>query len=183
MTEILLYSGVLFDPLNPQPSKILIEDIAHALANIPRWTGHTKHFYSVAQHSLRCLELAEMLGYKCGLEILLHDATEAYLLDMATPIKCRMPDYQKAETKLYNTIDFVFDLETSFYKDQIKYVDKMVLDEEYHFLMNHGKQIEYTDQLFKQYGIFQRQEGVEAQFLETFKRLNDERIANNQKNI
>lgn len=176
MNEILLYSGVLFDPLNPSPQKINIEDIAHALAHIPRWTGHTRHFYSVAQHCIRCTRIAEVNGYKCLLEVLLHDATEAYLLDMATPVKHRMPEYLKAEKKLYNTIDFVFGLETSFYKDQIKEIDKYCLEEEYYFLMNHGNDIVVSPEMADIYGKMQDPEEVKHQFINLFQSLQNERL-------
>ncbi len=81
---IQLYSGRKFFPLNPQVDAIDIEDIAHSLSNMCRFTGHVKSFYSVAQHSV-------LVSYLCGannaLYGLLHDATEAYLVDMPKPIK------------------------------------------------------------------------------------------------
>lgn len=81
---IQLYSGRKFFPLNPQLDAIDIEDIAHSLSNMCRFTGHVKSFYSVAQHSV-------LVSYLCGpnnaLYGLLHDATEAYLVDMPKPIK------------------------------------------------------------------------------------------------
>jgi hypothetical protein len=46
------YTGKAFEPLNPDASLICIEDIAHALSNICRYTGHVRQFYSVAQHSV-----------------------------------------------------------------------------------------------------------------------------------
>jgi len=50
---LLLYpSGIFFDPTNPDPAKIRVEDVAHGLAAIPRFGGHTAQPYSVAQHSV-----------------------------------------------------------------------------------------------------------------------------------
>lgn len=176
MNEILLNSGVLFDPLNPDPKKIKIDDIAHALSHIPRWTGHTRHFYSVAQHSLRCVEVGIANNCKCLLELLLHDATEGYLLDMATQIKHRMPEYLKAEKKLYNTIDFVFNLETSFYKDQIKEVDKYCLEEEFYFLMPHKKEVYFTSEMSDLYGKMKDPDLVKKDFINIFNYLTNERL-------
>lgn len=175
MNQILLFSGQLFDPLNPEPDKIKIEDIAHALSLIPRWTGHTKHFYSVAQHSLRCAALGKP---EMALELLMHDATEAYLLDMATPIKHRMPEYKRAEKKLSNTIDFVFDLHTGFYQEEIKMIDRLVLDEEYYHLMNHGQDFVPCIPYYETCHLASASE-VEKQFLELFKSLTDERAKQN----
>lgn len=82
------YSGIEFDPLKPDPKLIRVHDIAHHLSNICRFGGATSKHYSVAQHSLLVASLmpAETgaLGQLVGL---LHDAAEAYLTDMPTPIK------------------------------------------------------------------------------------------------
>lgn len=78
------YSGGKFYIHNLEESDINIEDIAHSLSNLCRFNGHTKEFYSVAQHSV-------IVSYMCNLEEalegLLHDATEAYLGDLSKPFK------------------------------------------------------------------------------------------------
>lgn len=94
---IATFSGKMFTPLAPKEEDIEIEDIAHALSNICRYTGHVKEFYSVAQHCVLCSWLAPP-GYM--LEALLHDASEAYLSDIAGPLKKFLPDYQAAEERL-----------------------------------------------------------------------------------
>lgn len=68
-------------------SDIRIDDIARALSNICRWTGHLDDFYSVAQHSCHVSDLLTWWSRKVALEGLLHDAAEAYVSDMASPIK------------------------------------------------------------------------------------------------
>lgn len=81
-TWIRTASGESFDPYNPRTRDVNIRDIAHALSNICRFAGHTRRFYSVAQHcvsvSLRCSDP------RYGL---LHDASEAYLDDIRAPLK------------------------------------------------------------------------------------------------
>lgn len=80
---IQLYSGRKFFPMNPDIDAIDINDIAQSLSNMCRFTGHCKSFYSVAQHSV-------MVSYLVGEHAmwgLLHDASEAYLVDMPRPIK------------------------------------------------------------------------------------------------
>lgn len=83
------YTGRAFEPLNPDPDAIVIEDIAHALANNCRFTGHVNWHYSVAQH---CVYVSEIVPDEYALTGLLHDASEAYLSDVARPIK-QQPEF------------------------------------------------------------------------------------------
>lgn len=78
------YTGVAFYPLDPKLDDINILDIAHALSNMCRFTGHTKQFYSVAEHSIRVMDI---LPNDLKLWGLLHDASEAYLVDLPRPLK------------------------------------------------------------------------------------------------
>lgn len=83
--KIVTYTGKTFDLLNPTPDMVCIEDIAHSLAYQCRYTGHTKKFYSVAQHCVLMAENPELLGD--SLDKLLHDADETYIGDIARPWK------------------------------------------------------------------------------------------------
>lgn len=78
------YSGRRFCPTNPNPDAIVIQDIAHSLSMQCRFTGHTKKFYSVAQHSVY---VSHICDEKDALWGLLHDASEAYLTDVPRPLK------------------------------------------------------------------------------------------------
>jgi len=82
-------SGLLFDPLKPTPDGIRAVDVAHALANKCRYTGHTRVFYSVAEHSVRVSQYLREGGVcrEGQLWGLLHDCGEAYLPDIASPVK------------------------------------------------------------------------------------------------
>lgn len=88
------YSGIVFRPLEPEPELIVLADVAHALANSCRFTGHVSSFYSVAEHSVRCSDLLQRAGYSKREQknALLHDASEAYLSDIARPVK-RQPGF------------------------------------------------------------------------------------------
>ena len=66
-------SGRKFYFLNPNPEDIDIEDIAHALSMQCRFTGHTKWFYSVAEHAIW---VSYLVPVHLALEGLLHDASE-----------------------------------------------------------------------------------------------------------
>lgn len=82
--RIATFTGGQIAPLSPDPADVDILDIAHALSNQCRFTGHTRTFYSVAQHSVN---VSMLCSDRLALWGLLHDATEAYLSDIARPIK------------------------------------------------------------------------------------------------
>lgn len=103
------YSGRQFFPVQPKLEDILIEDIAHALAHQNRWAGHTRHPFSVGQHSVLCSRLVPEAD---ALWALLHDASEAYLVDVPRLIK-RLPAmtmYRVIEAVLQKNIYLKFGL-------------------------------------------------------------------------
>ncbi len=83
--HIITYTGKTFNLLEPKPEMVCIEDIAHSLAYQCRYTGHTRKFYSVAQHCVLMAMNSELPGD--SLQKLLHDADEAYIGDIARPWK------------------------------------------------------------------------------------------------
>lgn len=95
-------SGLYINVFEPTNDMICIEDIAHALASIPRFGGHLNKHYSVAQHSVNCFNWAISVEDKKA--ALMHDASEAYMLDIPTPIKAKLPDYKKYESNLMSFI-------------------------------------------------------------------------------
>ena len=101
-------SGILFRPLSPNAQDIRIEDIAHALSNQCRFSGHTRVPYSVAEHSVRVSWLLQDWGYDKAIQFwgLMHDAAEAYLVDLPTPLKMdpRLAFYKEAEANLMRVI-------------------------------------------------------------------------------
>jgi hypothetical protein len=103
------FTGKKMYPLDPRPEEICIEDIAHALSNICRFCGHSREYYSVGQHSVY---VSIHCGAGNGLWGLLHDASEAYLCDVARPIKLNreFAAYRKAEHALQDVIYAKFGL-------------------------------------------------------------------------
>lgn len=107
MSFILTLSGKKFDYINSTIDDIDIEDIAGALSNICRFAGHLSEFYSVAQHSVLCSQLVEP---EFAFEALMHDAAEAYCLDIPAPLKALLPDYRLIETRTDHLIRLKFGL-------------------------------------------------------------------------
>lgn len=124
------YTGKYVNVLNPTADMIDIEDIAHSLSMQCRFAGHLAYKYSIAQHSISCAELVE--NFK--LEALLHDASEAYLLDIPSPIKSLIPQYKTMEkrfTKLiFNKFGALYPI-----PQYVHDVDRHSLECEWHNLM------------------------------------------------
>ena len=130
---ILTFTRKPIYPLNASVEHLDIEDIAHALSNQCRFSGHTSHFYSVAQHSVH---VAELVADKFKFAALMHDASEAYLQDMPTPIKAMMPQYKEAEANLQVLIEQKFGVSMSdFAKIVVKEADIKMLATEARDLM------------------------------------------------
>jgi len=117
--KIRTFTGKYINPLDPDPELICIEDIAHALSMQCRFGGHTKIFYSVAEHSMA---VAKRLLHSEMLAGLLHDAAEAYLIDLPAPIKSQLPGYKEAENQIMDVIAEKYDFKLQL-NDRIKAAD------------------------------------------------------------
>lgn len=84
------HSGGRFYPVDPRPEDIVPEDIAHALSLLCRYGGHVDRFYSVAEH---CVLMSRAVAPENALAALLHDATEAYVVDVPRPLKRYLEGY------------------------------------------------------------------------------------------
>lgn len=131
-TYITTWSGQKFNFLNPEPTSILLEDIAHALSLQCRFNGHCDTFYSVAEHSVRVCNLVEASGMKRNIVLtaLLHDAAEAYTGDVVSPIKKLLPEFKKIEANLEKHIAERFSLTYPF-PEEVHLADKQALQEEF----------------------------------------------------
>jgi 5'-deoxynucleotidase YfbR-like HD superfamily hydrolase len=132
-----------FYPLRPKIEDICIEDIAHALSNICRFTGHSSFFYSVAQH---CVLVSHTCNKENALYGLLHDASEAYISDISRPLKksIEFQAYRNAEQKLQEVICAKFGLPAQEPAD-VKLSDNRLLATEARDLMSptHPEWINY----------------------------------------
>lgn len=128
--KIRTFTGKLVDPLNLQPGDIDPLDIAHHLSNICRYTGATPQFYSVAQHSVLVANYA--IKREERLAGLLHDAAEAYLNDIASPVK-KSPGfatYRDVDEEVTALIFGTFGLVAEEWIPKIKVFDDLVFQRE-----------------------------------------------------
>lgn len=137
-SAIEVHTGRFVDPLNIRPEDIEIADIAHALAMQCRFSGHTKRHYSVAEHSVLVAQAVELKWFQqealgenwlvnpevgertCyGMtkktllrQALLHDATEAYCVDLPLPLK-RAPElaaFKVVEERIWAAVAAKYDV-------------------------------------------------------------------------
>jgi hypothetical protein len=119
-------TGRQFWPLDPRPDDVFIEDIAHALSLLCRFGGHCLRFYSVAEHSVLLARAAPARLKKWAL---LHDAAEAYIVDVPRPLKPFLTNYKQAEAAVMRAIEFRFGLHLGL-PDQVKQLDRAILVDE-----------------------------------------------------
>lgn len=125
-------SGKRFYFDEPTPDMIDIEDIAHALSNMCRFTGQCKAFYSVAEHSVLASQVVARPDRR--FEALMHDATEAYCSDIARPLKQLLPDYQAVEKRIWWAVAEKFGLPRTMSID-VKDADMAMLKAEVNVLL------------------------------------------------
>lgn len=106
MATMNTYTGNKIDPMNMAVADISIQDIAHALSLTCRGGGHVSYFFSVAQHSINCMNEAKARGWSERLQLacLLHDASEAYISDIIRPVKAHLSNYLEIESSIMNVI-------------------------------------------------------------------------------
>lgn len=130
--SILLPSGKYFSLLEPETTPIAIEDIAHSLANLCRFGGHCREFYSVAQHSWM---VSHIVPAEMAMAGLMHDAAEALVCDLPTPLKRRLPEYAAIEKRIERAIFQQYGLPKRL-PDEVKHADLRMLATEKRDLMH-----------------------------------------------
>lgn len=137
-------SGGFWSILDPHPQDVRIRDIAAGLSRSCRYSGQIREgvdFYSVAEHSILMLEWLEDQGHirtaEDGIRILLHDGSEGYLVDMATPVKAVLPEFRTIENRTQGAIDAAFGVESSsLSRVLIKSIDVRIRMDEREALIN-----------------------------------------------
>jgi hypothetical protein len=142
------YTGKQFWPMDPRASEIDPDDIAHALSLLCRYGGHCSEFYSVAEH---CVLMSHAVSPENALTALLHDASEAYLVDVPRPIKRspKMEAYRVAEARMMDAIAVRFGLSDGsgdwWYTlpTDVKQADTRILVDERARLMSLGRDLDW----------------------------------------
>lgn len=165
------YTDKRFYPLDPRVIDVCIKDIAHALSNKCRFSGHTRFFYPVSTHSV-------MVSYLCdpkdALWGLLHDASEAYLIDLPKPLKI-LPEFQwfvKLEHKIQNVICQHFELSLE-QPESTHVADRIALVTEKRDLMPEAWdwQIKYTEKPVSEKIKYMSSKKSERVFLKRYEEL------------
>lgn len=123
---IATYTGRAFPIEDPHPADVRLDDIASALANLCRFGGHPKRFYSVAEHSVL---VSRHVPARVALWGLLHDASEAYLGDVVRPLKraAALTGYREIERRVQLAICKAMDLPPA-EPETVTIVDKRISD-------------------------------------------------------
>lgn len=132
-------SGRYVNVFEPKPEMFCIEDIAHALSMMPRFGGHLPFWYSVADHSVySCGQASEEYKFTA----LMHDCSEAFLMDIPKPIKSGIAGYEQIEDNLMkflaNLFGFIYPL-----PEEVKAIDKNMLEWEWDNLMLKSKKADW----------------------------------------
>ncbi len=132
------FTGQAFYPLAPKVEDIRLGDIAHALSQQCRFAGHTREFYSVAEHCVRVCRYLKEAGAPKNVQLwgLLHDASEAYLVDIPSPLKRSkvFKTYRESERKVMARICERYDLPLK-QPEAVTYADQVLLATEARDLM------------------------------------------------
>lgn len=137
MTWLQTFTGKKFDFLNTHESMVDLTDIAHALSTQCRFGGHSKKFYSIAEHSVL---VSELLPESLKVAGLMHDAAEAYVGDLVRPLKYLpeiKPVFKKIENNIQRVIHRKFNIIVNPADEKlIKEADNMVLRIESEKILN-----------------------------------------------
>lgn len=133
---ITTYTGRNFNPLDPNIDDINLLDICHGLSNICRFVGHVREFYSVGEHSCR---VHDLVSAPIRLRAILHDASEAYICDLAAPLKTQkeMEFFKVIENNLMKVIYEKYGLDEE-EPEELHFFDKSLGSTEQRDLMPPG---------------------------------------------
>jgi len=150
-------SGRAFWPCALEPRDVELEDVAHALSNLCRFAGNTRSFYSVAQHSTLA---AVIVMHRTGdplvaFAALMHDAPEAFLIDLPRPIKRRpeLAAYLDFEELAERAVAHRFGFDPNlFAHPEVKRADALMLALERRDLIETGQQFAEEHAIFPDLG-------------------------------
>lgn len=130
--SIKVKSGAYLDLADPDPAAIDLPSIAAGLANTCRFSGQCPKFYSVAEHCFHMTSLAKSRGMPREILVaaLLHDASEAYLGDIVSPLKSLLPKYKLLEARMMWAIEVALGVQILKYASTVHELDMIMLKSE-----------------------------------------------------
>jgi hypothetical protein len=123
-------NGYLVDPFDIQPQDVTFSVAAHSLSQINRFTGHARHPYSVAQHTLALYELVPQTAKAAAL---IHDFPENWFNDLASPVKRTFPEYRAKEKEAMKAVVTVTGV-SKHHLDMVDQYDKAIYINERDYL-------------------------------------------------
>lgn len=120
---ISLLSGATFNYNKPEESNVTLNDIAYALSNVCRFSGHLPRFYSVAQHLVNA---SYIVPAEHSFTALMHDTAEAFTNDLPTPLKWALPIFKELEVKIEGAMSQKFGFQYP-YPPEVKEADTIML--------------------------------------------------------
>jgi uncharacterized protein len=137
-------TGVRFYVVDPKPEDVRLRDIAVALAKLCRFGGHVPGnlIYSVAQHSVL---VALSLPHHLRVQGLLHDAAEAYCVDIPRPLKRALVNYDVIEARIAACIGDRFGVELCELPPEVHEADERALWTEKRDLLVQSEALVWTD--------------------------------------
>jgi 5'-deoxynucleotidase YfbR-like HD superfamily hydrolase len=144
---ISLLSGTTFNYNKPEESDVTIEDIASALSNVCRFSGHLPRFYSVAQH---LVNTSHIVSKPNRFTALMHDTAEAFTNDIPTPLKWALPVFKELEVSIESAMGKRFGFEYP-YPAEVKEADTIMLMLEKYYVKDcndHWPQYEKYDRMY-----------------------------------
>lgn len=106
--------GALVPPSFLKPEDISLLALAQSLSKLCRFTGHTREFYSSAQHAVLMCQHLKDGPRSLRAATLLHDASDAFVGDISAPVKYDpafdLETFRAMEKSIQSTIFRAFDL-------------------------------------------------------------------------
>lgn len=118
-----LLSGAQMNYNYPEESDVTLDDLASALSNICRFSGHLPKFYSVAQH---LVNTSRIVPVEFAFDALMHDTAEAFTNDLPTPLKWVFPVFKELEDKIEAAMAERFGFKYP-YPQEVKIADTQML--------------------------------------------------------
>lgn len=170
------FTGRKYWPCDPRADEVFIEDIAHSLSLQCRYAGHCVLPYSVAEHSVHIARwLLSKYGPAMALHGLLHDATEAYVVDVPRPLKPSLANYKDIENKNWLAIAERFGLAREL-PAEVHDVDNRIIGDELVNMHPMDWHARYNEPLGVRIGCWSARD-AEVEFLATFEALTSRRAA------